>query len=369
MSGELDTLFEEWKTRVEKLVREHTLQIITWEATRRCDLHCVHCGSPSEEADHAEELSTEEAGGAFDQIAHDFDLSQFRHINITGGEPFVRRDLFEILERLSRWPSFRNTDIQTNGLALAEHPEWLRELKRYGVTGLGISIDGLRDTHDVFRGKAGSFDKAVEAARRAVAEGYVVTVSAVAHARNVDEIPELFAQIKREVRPRVFRVMTLDALGRASSLDDYHLSPEQLRQVLSFLRREYQAGCSDYADPSTTMVELGCGGWLGTDLEGTVRPFIFHCIAGLNNLGILCDGKLGSCSNIPREFIEGDLRRDRIIEVWENRYRRYRDFEWKRTGECSQCDQWDFCHGGPMHKRLACGQVDHCLYLTARKGP
>jgi len=235
------------------------------------------------------------------------------------------------------------------------------------VTGLGISIDGLRDTHDVFRGKAGSFDKAVEAARRAVAEDYVVTVSMVAHARNVDEIPDLFALIQREVRPRVFRVMTLDALGRASSLDDYHLSPDQLRQVLGFLRREYQAGCADYADPSATMVELGCGGWLGTDLEGTVRPFIFHCIAGLNNLGILFDGKLGSCSNIPREFIEGDLRTDRIKDVWENRYRRYRDFGWKRVGDCAECDQWDYCHGGPMHRRTAREGPFGCPYLSCTR--
>jgi radical SAM protein with 4Fe4S-binding SPASM domain len=97
------------------------------------------------------------------------------------------------------------------------------------------------------------------------------------------------------------------------------------------------------------MVELGCGGWFGKDLEGTFRPFIFHCIAGINNLGILYDGKIASCSNISRDFIEGDARTDNIKEIWDNGFVRFRDREWKRVGKCADCKEWDFCHGGPMH--------------------
>lgn len=93
-------------------------------------------------------------------------------------------------------------------------------------------------------------------------------------------------------------------------------------------------------------------------------PFIFHCIAGINNLGILYDGKLASCSNISREFIEGDLRKDNIKDVWEDRYQRYRNFEWKRKDYCINCDEWDYCHGGPMHLRgtLSCKKQIKCFY-------
>jgi radical SAM protein with 4Fe4S-binding SPASM domain len=106
---------------------------------------------------------------------------------------------------------------------------------------------------------------------------------------------------------------------------------------------------------------------MGTELEGMIRPLVFHCIAGLNNLGILFDGKLASCSNVSREFIEGDLRKERIKTVWENRYIRFRDFEWKRIGECTACDQWDFCHGGPMHKRQGSGEMQECLLWQYRR--
>jgi radical SAM protein with 4Fe4S-binding SPASM domain len=354
-------LFEVWKRRVDDLIREHPLQIVSWEATRRCNLNCVHCGSPAEDADHAEELSTEEIVGAFDQIAHDFDMSRFRHINITGGEPFVRSDLLEVLRRVSKNPHYRNIDIQTNGIILADHPELFDELKQCGVTGIGVSIDGLEPTHNGFRRMPGSFAKAFEAARLAVEHGFTVTVGTVAHSKNVDEIPEFFELVRREIKPRVFRILTLDPQGRTEIDSDYLLSPSQVRQVIGFLKSEFGGSNATYTDPSVTMVELGCGGWMGRELEGRFRPMIFHCIAGIINLGILYDGKLASCSNIPREFIEGDLRTERIKTVWDTRYQRYREFEWKRTGECVECGEWEYCHGGPMHKRSQFGSVTHSV--------
>jgi len=365
--NDLNELFEQWKRRIDKLIEEHPLQIISWEATRRCNMNCVHCGSPHEEGNLDDELTTDEIVGAFKQIANDFDMGQFRHINITGGEPFVRKDLLKVLQSISCTPYYHNIDIQTNGIVLSENPELLDELKKYGVTGIGVSIDGLEQTHEAFRRMLGSFAKAFEAARLAVEHGYVVTVSTVAHAKNVDEIPLLFELVKTEIKPRVFRVMTIDPIGRTDFDSEYLLSPEQVRKVINFLRFEYRNSCKNYADPSATMVELGCGGWLGKELEGTFRPLIFHCVAGINNLGILFDGKLAACSNISRNFVEGDLRTDKIRDVWETRYQRYRNFDWKKTGPCTTCDQWDFCHGGPMHKRLSTEKFLNCLFRQYQK--
>jgi radical SAM protein with 4Fe4S-binding SPASM domain len=361
-SQDLQPLFERWRERIETLIREHPLQIISWEATRRCNLRCLHCGSPTEEVNNADELITQEIIGAFDEIARDFDMSRFRHINITGGEPFVRGDLIDVLQSISRWPFYRNIDIQTNGVFIADNPDVLKELKGVGVTGLGVSIDGFEATHDSLRGTPGTWKKAVNAARLAVEAGYVVTVSFVVHAKNIHKFPSFYQFVRDKIKPRVFRVMFIDEQGRARENNDLLLSSAQVREVIDFLKWEYERSCSNYSDPSATMVELGCGGWLGTELEGRVRPFIFHCIAGLNNLGILYDGKLGSCSNISRDFIQGDLRSENIKDVWDNRYQQYRNFEWKRFGLCKGCDQWRFCHGGPMHKRGSHGDITDCPY-------
>lgn len=349
LDEDLTPLFERWRARIETLMREHPLQIISWEATRRCNLRCKHCGTPMEEVNNADELTTDEVIGAFDEIARDFDMSRFRHINITGGEPFVRSDLLEVLRNVSRQPFFRNIDIQTNGVVISDNPGILDDLKTAGVTGLGVSIDGFEATHDSLRGLPGTWLKAVNAARLAVEAGYVVTVSFVAHSKNIHELASFHRFVTDEIRPRVFRVMFIDPQGRALENSEYLFSPDQILDVLGFLKSEYERSCSSYADPSATMVELGCGGWLGKELEGRVRPFIFHCIAGLNNLGILYDGKLGSCSNISREFIQGDLRKESIKDVWENRYLPFRKPEWRKTGPCANCSEWDYCHGGPMH--------------------
>ncbi|MBR9691454.1 radical SAM protein [Candidatus Woesearchaeota archaeon] len=363
-----DSFLEKWRNNIEDLVGTHPLQIISWESTRRCNLNCLHCGSPSEEVELQEELTTDEVIGAFNQIAEDFDMSLFRHINITGGEPFVRKDLLTILEEISKHPFYRNIDIQTNGVVLARNPDLFEQLKKYGVTGIGISIDGIQQTHDTFRGRIGSYDLAFKAAKTAVESGLTVTVSTVANATNINEISQLYDLVREEIKPRIFRVMTLDPIGRASN-EKYLLSSEQTQEVIGFLLKEYTANCEDYHDPKTTMVELGCGGWLGKDLEGLVRPFIFHCVAGINNLGMLYDGKLAACSNIPREFgFEGDLRKDRIKDVWDNKYQRYRNFEWKKTGDCQDCGEWDYCHGGPMHKRSINGSMTDCLYQTIANG-
>jgi radical SAM protein with 4Fe4S-binding SPASM domain len=363
-------LLDGWRRRIESLAREHPLEIVSWEATRRCNLRCVHCGSPSEDGNPADELTGDEVVDAFEQIQRDFDMHRFRHINITGGEPFVRQDLLDILRRVSRWPCFRNIDIQTNGTVLANRPDLLGELKHLGVTGIGISIDGLQATHDTFRQCPGSFEKAFHAAKAAVQAGYTVTVSTVVHDGNLAEVPDLLRRVREELRPRVYRLMPLDSLGRAKDHPECRLSPATVRGMINFLKYEYEHGCETYADPRATMVEMGCGGWMGAELEGTFRPFIFHCIAGINNLGILYDGKLASCSNISRDFVEGDLRTERIREVWETRFQRYRDLQWKKVGPCANCDEWTHCHGGPMHKRSPGGSMTDCLHRTiARMAP
>jgi len=360
---DITPLFENWRGRIETLMREHPLQIISWEATRRCNLRCLHCGSPTEEVNNADELATDEVVGAFDEIARDFDMSRFRHINITGGEPFVRSDLLDVLRSISRRPFYQNIDIQTNGVFISDNPGILKELRDAGVTGLGVSIDGFESTHDSLRGTTGTWSKAVNAACLAVQAGYVVTVSFVAHSKNIHELAPFHRFVTDEIHPRVFRVMFIDHQGRAQENADLLLEPAKVRGLIDFLKREYELSCSNYSDLSATMVELGCGGWLGTELEGRVRPFIFHCIAGLNNLGILYDGKLGSCSNISRTFIQGDLRHENIKHVWEARYLPFRETEWRKTGPCKQCSEWQYCNGGPMHKRIRGCPHSPCLLL------
>jgi len=91
-----------WKSKIERLVEGHPLQIISWEATRKCNLSCKHCGSPSENVELGEELTSDEVIGAFNQVERDFDMSGFRHVNITGESLLFEGICWRFLGRLVR---------------------------------------------------------------------------------------------------------------------------------------------------------------------------------------------------------------------------------------------------------------------------
>lgn len=361
---ELKKKFEVWQERIQEYVDRHPIQMIYWEVTRNCDITCVHCGSPRETWDSAKELTDNEIIGVFRRLAESIDWSEFKFVSLTGGEPFVRPNLINVLGEVNAL-GFDPITIQTNGNYPARHPEVIERLLKVGVAGLGTNIDGLPETHDSFRNMKGNFDNACATARLVapLKDKIHSTITTVVSRKNIHELEGL-RDIVREINPNRWRFAPFDPIGRGEKVKEYVLLPEDYRYLIDFAERERL----EYIDDkSRTQVELACGGWLGVELEGKVRPYIWHCVAGINLLGILYDGSIASCSNIPRDFIEGNVRTDDILDVWNNRYHRFRNFEWKRTGPCEDCSEWDFCQGGPMHKRLPTGEMLSCIYVELHK--
>ena len=129
--------------------------VVIWNLTRRCNLTCKHCYALS--ADHAYpgELSTDECRAVID------DLRAFRvpALILSGGEPLLRPDLFEIASHAKA--AGMHVSLSTNGTlidaALAERIA----AQRFDY--VGISIDGMRETHDRFRRKQGAYDASLGA--------------------------------------------------------------------------------------------------------------------------------------------------------------------------------------------------------------
>lgn len=371
-----DKEIDSWKSAVNQVIDKHKLKFIQLEVTRACNLKCVHCGSPTENTDVSGLLTRNEIKGVLEKIAKEIiDPKHFNHLMFVGGEPFSRKEIIDIIadahnirgkggERV-----YTNTQIQTNGIYLGEHPEMLNELKQKGVTGFGISIDGLEKTHNLFRGRNDVFGKTYKAVKEALARGFSVSVSTVVNSSNVDELTELSKIVRGDLKPNYWRIMLLDPIGRARLNKNYLLSPEQIQNAVAFIYKEHVEHSKEaYVENKETRIELGCGGWCGREIEGMVRPYLWHCIAGISMLGIMYDGGIGGCTNIPRDFLEGNIRTDDVVEVWNNRFQKYRLFDWKRTDECKTCSEWDACDGGPMHYRLGNGNMIFCLYQTLYHG-
>ena len=352
---EIDEFYDRRKVLLQQKITEHPLEIVIWEATTRCNLRCIHCGTPTEHFSPSTELSSEAVVDAFRQIARDFDLNRIKFVAITGGEPTVRADLVEIVEAIHRI-GFKHIVIETNAHRFAQDPNYLQRLVDAGIKGIATDIDGFEPTHNWLRNHPKSFALSVKAFRMVKDFDVDTLISTVITKHSLHELPEL-KNLIGELSPDRWRLIALEPLGRALEyLRDQLLSMEDMRALVDFVLEQR-------LNPGGLAVELGCGQWYGQQLEGLVRPYIWHCIAGINVMSILADGSLGACNNIDRQFVQGNVKTSRIRDVWESRYRPFREFQWKKVGECENCDAWDLCHGGDMHMRSADGQMmGNCFY-------
>jgi len=140
--------------------------VVVWNVGRRCNLRCVHCYSHSRDENYAGELTTEEAEKFIDG------LGEFKApvLLFSGGEPLMRPDLYRLVRR-ARSAGMRAV-ISTNGTLITERVA--AELKDIGLSYVGISLDGLRDVNDKFRGVSGAYDNALAGIRNCIKAGVKV---------------------------------------------------------------------------------------------------------------------------------------------------------------------------------------------------
>ncbi len=164
--------------------------VVIWNLTRRCNLQCRHCYTTS--ADHAfpGELTHQQAMGVLENLG-EFKIPA---LILSGGEPLMRMDLFEIAERARRMKMY--LALSTNGTAI--EGETAERVADIGFDYVGISIDGIGATNDWFRGKEGAFDKALAGVRACKARGVRVGLRFTITQENASQLPDLLALAEAE---------------------------------------------------------------------------------------------------------------------------------------------------------------------------
>lgn len=347
-------------------IAQPRLEGLIWEATLACNLACGHCGNPVEgkEGDgpwrHSAELGTDEVKRIFREVAEDFPPGTVS-IGITGGEATLRKDLCEIVATM-RDLGFR-ISLTTNGFLTGKDPALLDRLVASGIGLFTISVDGLRESHDSQRGIPGSFDLVVKTLERLrdVHPDVQVVVNTCATPYNWRDIPGVYA-LMQELKVKTWHLGPVSPVGRARD-PLTHLTNEQLRDLL-----EWMAEKNKPAHVAATGVHLSwfCDGWVGSMFEGRVREAgMFFCGAGTRIASVLYDGKAATCLEVSRAIgVQGDLRKERLKDVWERRYEWFRgEREAKfRKGPCVSCDEWDWCQGSSLHLRQDDGELVECIY-------
>ena len=200
--------------------------VVIWNVGRRCNLHCVHCYSDSENRAYAGELTTEEGRALIDDLA-DFGIPV---LLLSGGEPLMRPDLFHLIAH-ARERGLRVT-LSTNGTLIdATVAARLRALE---VSYVGISLDGIGATNDMFRGHKGAFDKAMRGFRSCRAVGQRVGLRMTLTRRNARDLDRIFDFIEAEGIDRAC-FYHLVYSGRGSSADE--LTPADARLAVDTILR------------------------------------------------------------------------------------------------------------------------------------
>ncbi|MGD2086398.1 MAG: radical SAM protein [Candidatus Aminicenantes bacterium] len=351
--------WETWSNRINELAKKHPLRILFWQTTLNCDSSCKYCSSPKESWEHDKELTTDEIISALNKIKEKFDIKEIIQLSFTGGEPLLRKDITIVAQQAKKL-GFKNIAIQTNGRLAIKRSEIVEKLINIGVHIWGVNLDGPKSVHNSLRSTGEWFDDAYRFAQKICNDKRInSTITTLVSKKNLKVINDTYKMIYN-LRPHTWRIAHFDPIGRGlKNRKEYYLEKSDMKYLLSFLKK---VRIENIAKSVFLNVEFACGGWLGKEWEGIVRPYIFHCVSGIDTMTILYDGSITGCPVVSRKFIQGNIRTDNIHEIWENKFEIFRNFNLRAKGKCLKCSDWLFCHGGPMHGFEQGGNKDQSLF-------
>ncbi len=310
--------------------------VIQWHLTERCNLHCRHCYQTSATGIDlplpvVQEVMAEIAD-MFAAWEESCGMTITPSFNITGGEPFLRDDIFAILHEIGRrrFAMF----ILTNGTLVDGNTA--AKLAEAGVAGVQVSVEGTEDTHDAIRGR-GSFAAAMKGVGHLRAAGLPVTLNITVSRLNVGDVPVMVELAAALGVPRLGIARFVPA-GRGAAMAGEMLGREELRELYEQLLVASIPGLDIVTgDPLATQLLAGNIGPAGPIPCG-------GCAAGVSGLTIMADGTVVPCRRL--EIPLGNIRTHSLREIWATSevLTMLRD-QSKYGGTCGTCSRWASCRG------------------------
>ena len=346
--------------------------VVVWNMTRRCNLKCIHCYSNSADIDYPDELTTEEAKNMID------DLAAFGSpvLLFSGGEPLMRKDLLELAKYAT--DKGMRAVISTNGTLITR--DIAAELKKIGLSYVGVSLDGLQPTHDRFRGRKGAFEKAIEGIRNCKEAGIKVGLRFTVNRHNVADVPAMFDLLRKEKIERMC-FYHLVYSGRGSKLREEDLAHEESRRLLDLIADQTKAMFDDGLAPEILTVDNHADGpylYLKMKEKDPARAAEILELLEMNEgnstgVGIGCvswDGEV-----YPDQFWRnrplGNVRERPFSEIWTDEKNEFlmklKEKKKHVTGRCATCVWLSVCGGNFRARAESAGDVwgpDPACYLT-----
>ena len=345
--------------------------IVVWNCTRQCNLHCLHCYSNAVSHSSSGAMNTQE-GKAFIRDLADFGVPV---LLFSGGEPLLRDDIFELAD-FAREQGIAPV-LSTNGTLITE--KVAQKIHSVGFREVGISLDGIGEDNDRFRGKKGAYQAALSGIRKCITLGQRVSLRFTITRFNYRQIPAIFKLVEQENIDRVCFYHLVYA-GRADSLREDDLSHTETRAVVDTIcEHTLDLHRRRLSKEVLTVANHADGVYLYLKLKGSERAdkvLALLKMNGGNNSGIKI-GAVDDLGNVhPDQFwwhySLGNVRRRKFGDIWtdtsEPLMRRLKNRKRLLKGRCAQCHHLDLCNGNlRVRAEAVFGDVwaeDPACYLT-----
>lgn len=309
--------------------REFPLRMVAWELTRNCNLNCIHCRAAASKGPYRGELDTSECKKILDEIASFSSPT----IILTGGEPLLRDDIFDIID----YGNARGLRLvmAING-TLLDRKKALR-LKQRGIRRISISLDGKdRSSHDRFRGVEGAFDAVMDASSILTEIGLDFQINTTVTGLNVYDLEEIKDLVKK-VGACAWHVFMLVPVGRGEEFKGKELGAEEYERCLEWLY--------NIEDRKELEIKVTCAPhYYRIVKERGGIPKSAGCLAGKSFMFISHRGVAQPCGYL--EIASGDVRKDGVSKVWEDSpvFNKLRDVK-AYKGRCGSCRYLNICGG------------------------
>lgn len=324
--------------------------VVVWNVGRRCNLRCVHCYAHSTDIAYTGELTHEEGIKLID------DLTAFGSpvLLFSGGEPLMRPDIFELVE-YARKQGMRAV-LSTNGTLIT--PEVAVRLKEFGLSYVGVSLDGLEEVNDRFRGVKNAFNLALEGIRNCRQAGIKVGLRFTMNRRNVQDIPGIFDLLYQERIPRICFYHLVYA-GRGTKMVADALTHEESRQAVDLIMDRTREIHQQGFPVEVLTVDNHCDGpylyqrLLRENPERAENALTLLRMNGGNSsgIGIGCvswDGEVYADQFWRHESL-GNVRQRPFSEIWTDTSNELlaglKDRKPLLHGRCAECKWLDICNG------------------------
>ncbi len=327
--------------------------LVFWNITYRCNLRCLHCYIRAKAEKDPSELSTEQAK----RLAEEMVSMRIPLVILSGGEPLIREDFWEIVEPMAKAP-FPKLSLSTNGTLITK--DVAQKLKDYGFSYIGISIDSIvPQYHDKFRGVPGAFESTLRGIRNSLEVGLDVGIRTTITKYNIKEVPDI---VKWSADQGIKRVSfyLLDTIGRGEEIKDWLPTKEQLKwmaDVVIDLAREY-------ADKLEILIVRGnfMGIYIAKklakdkeDFEKYLKMLQAQGDCGRKSISIYPNGDVKPCQfidwvtlgNVKEQSLREILRRDNP------QLQPFLNIAKYLKGKCARCPFKEVCGGGSRGRAYA----------------